>query len=48
MKAADASAIARELGIDDFHAEVLPEDKARYIQDEQAQGRRCLHKEGYP
>ena len=34
-----ASAIARELGIDDFHAEVLPEDKARYIQAEQAQGR---------
>ena len=34
-----AAAIAGELGLDDFHAEVLPEDKARYIQAEQAQGR---------
>jgi heavy metal translocating P-type ATPase len=34
-----ASAIAGELGLDDFHAEVLPEDKARYIQDEQAHNR---------
>ena len=34
-----AAAIARQLGIDDYHAEVLPEDKARYIQEEQAQGR---------
>ena len=34
-----AAAIARDLGLDDFHAEVLPEDKARYIQTEQAQGR---------
>ena len=34
-----ASAIAGELGLDDFHAEVLPEDKARYIQTEQAQNR---------
>ena len=34
-----AAAIAGELGLDDFHAEVLPEDKARYIQAEQAQNR---------
>ena len=34
-----AAAIARDLGLDDFHAEVLPEDKARYIQAEQAQNR---------
>ena len=34
-----AAAIAEQLGLDDFHAEVLPEDKARYIQAEQAQGR---------
>ena len=34
-----AAALARELGLDDFHAEVLPEDKARYIRAEQAQGR---------
>ncbi len=29
----------RKLRIDDYHAEVLPEDKARYIQAEQALGR---------
>ena len=34
-----AAALAGELGLDDFRAEVLPEDKARYIQAEQAQGR---------
>jgi len=34
-----AAAIARKLRIDDYHAEVLPEDKARYIQEEQEQGR---------
>ena len=34
-----AAAIAGELRLDDFHAEVLPEDKARYIQEEQAQNR---------
>ncbi len=33
-----AAALAGELGLDDFRAEVLPEDKARYIQEEQAQG----------
>ena len=34
-----AAAIARELELDDFRAEILPEDKARYIRDEQAQNR---------
>ncbi|MDO4988926.1 MAG: heavy metal translocating P-type ATPase [Eubacteriales bacterium] len=34
-----AAALAGELGLDDFRAEVLPEDKARYIRAEQAQGR---------
>ncbi|MBR6115069.1 MAG: heavy metal translocating P-type ATPase [Oscillospiraceae bacterium] len=34
-----AAAIAGELGLEDFHAEILPEDKARYIHAEQAQGR---------
>lgn len=34
-----AAAIARKLRIDDYHAEVLPEDKARYIQEEQERGR---------
>ena len=32
-----ASAIAARLGLDDFRAEVLPEDKAVYIQEEQQQ-----------
>lgn len=34
-----AAAIAEKLRIDDYHAEVLPEDKAQYIKDEQARGR---------
>ena len=34
-----AAALAGELGLDDFRAEVLPEDKARYIRAEQAQER---------
>ena len=34
-----AAAIAAEVGVDEFRAEVLPEDKARFIQDEQAKGR---------
>lgn len=37
-----AQAIGTEVGVDDFRAEVLPEDKARYIQEEQAQGRRVV------
>ena len=32
-----ASAIASKLGLDDYRAEVLPEDKAVYIQEEQQQ-----------
>jgi cation transport ATPase len=37
-----AAAIAGELGIDDYRAEVLPEDKADYIRSEQAAGRTVL------
>ena len=37
-----AAAIAGELGIDDFRAEVLPEDKAEYSRSEQAAGRTVL------
>ena len=37
-----AAAIASELGIDDYRAEVLPEDKAGYIRSEQASGRTVL------
>ena len=34
-----AAAIAAEVGVDEFRAEVLPEDKAAFIQAEQALGR---------
>ncbi len=34
-----AAAIASEAGVDDFVAEATPEDKLRYIRNEQAQGR---------
>ncbi len=34
-----AATIASEAGVDDFIAEATPEDKLRYIRDEQAQGR---------
>src|SRR5262245_641033 len=34
-----AAAIASEAGVDDFTAQATPEDKLRYIRDEQAQGR---------
>ena len=34
-----AASIAQELGIDEYHAEVLPEDKAAYIRSMQEQGR---------
>ena len=37
-----AAAVAGELGVDDFRAEVLPEDKADYIRAEQAAGRTVL------
>ncbi|HJU29420.1 MAG TPA: copper-translocating P-type ATPase, partial [Candidatus Binataceae bacterium] len=34
-----AEAVAKRLGIDDFRAEVLPEDKARVVKELQARGR---------
>ncbi len=37
-----AEAIAEELGIDEFQAEVLPEDKAAYIRAEQEAGRAVI------
>ncbi|MBQ9686573.1 MAG: heavy metal translocating P-type ATPase [Oscillospiraceae bacterium] len=37
-----AAAVAEELGVDEYHAEVLPEDKAGFIQNEQAQGRTVI------
>ena len=33
-----AAAIAAQVGVDEFRAEVLPEDKARFVQAERAQG----------
>ena len=33
-----ARAIAEEVGVDEFHAEVLPEDKARFVEEERAKG----------
>ena len=37
-----AAAIAKEAGVDGYRAEVLPEDKARYIREEQASGRKVV------
>ncbi len=37
---ASAEAVAKRLGIDDVHAEVLPQDKARVVQELQRQGRK--------
>ena len=37
-----ARAVAAEVGVDDYQAEVLPEDKASFIQAEQAQGRKVV------
>ena len=34
-----AAAIARQVGVDEFYAEVLPEDKARFVEREKAAGR---------
>src|SRR5439155_19229707 len=34
-----AQSVARQLGIDEFHTEVLPADKARIVKDLQQQGR---------
>lgn len=37
-----ASAIADEVGVDEFHAGVLPEDKARFIEEEKKAGRTVI------
>lgn len=37
-----AAAVAREVGVDDYHAEVLPEDKAAFIKEEKASGRTVI------
>lgn len=37
-----ASAIARRVGVDEYYAEVLPEDKARFVEQEKALGRKVI------
>ena len=37
-----AHAVARLVGVDEFHAEVLPEDKASFIQEEHRLGRKVI------
>lgn len=33
-----AAAIAAQVGVDEYHSEVLPEDKARFVEEERAKG----------
>ncbi len=37
-----ASAIARQVGVDEYYSEVLPEDKAQYVEKEKAKGRKVI------
>ena len=37
-----AAAIAAQVGVDEFHAEVLPEDKARFVEEQRAAGRTVM------
>jgi len=37
-----AAAVAREVGVDEHHAEVLPEDKAKFIREEKTAGRTVI------
>lgn len=37
-----AAAIARQVGVDEFYAEVLPEDKASFVEQEKAAGRKVI------
>ena len=37
-----ARAIAEKVGVDEYYAEVLPEDKARYVEAEKAAGRKVM------
>ena len=37
-----AEAVAAEVGVDEFHAEVLPEDKANFVRAEKAAGRTVI------
>ena len=37
-----AAAIARRVGVDEYYAEVLPEDKANFVEKEKAEGRKVI------
>ncbi|MCH1984498.1 heavy metal translocating P-type ATPase [Ruminococcus sp. OA3] len=37
-----ASAIASRIGVDEYYSEVLPEDKAKFVEKEKAQGRKVI------
>lgn len=37
-----ASAIAKRVGVDEYYSEVLPEDKARFVEQEKANGRKVI------
>lgn len=37
-----ACAIASRVGVDEYYSEVLPEDKARFVEQEKAEGRRVI------
>ena len=37
-----AKAIAKKVGVDEYYAEVLPEDKANFVEKEKAEGRKVI------
>ena len=37
-----AHAIAAKVGVDEYYSEVLPEDKARYVEQEKSEGRKVI------
>ncbi len=37
-----AASIARKIGVDEYYSEVLPEDKAAFVEQEKAQGRKVI------
>ena len=37
-----ARAIAKRVGVDEYYSEVLPEDKARFVENEKKQGRKVI------
>ena len=41
-----AAAIAKRVGVDEYYAEVLPEDKANFVEKEKAEGRKVIMMSG--